>query len=284
MGAFLASTRTGTRDASRAPLRSAANNALLGRRFMPSPPDSTVPALSPRALRYQRRLALVGSVMAGMVHELNQPLAAIVNYSAGCLFRVRQMGPGHEELVQALEEISLQREKVLDITNRLRRLANWSEPKFEEVFLTENWFRNALAGVLPVLNRHGILFRLEIPEELPGIQGDPCQLQEILMHVVQNSLTALEQMPVSARHLHISVQGNDRGTLTITVRDTGPGMTPETLNQLFTPYFTTHSLGLGLGLTVSREIAEAHGGALHVQSQWGQGTSIEITLPTLQEG
>jgi two-component system sensor kinase FixL len=143
---------------------------------------------------------------------------------------------------------------------------------------------NELVGdVLRLVASDAILRRIRVHRrvepDLPGITGDRVQLQQVILNLVVNGLEAMTEMPAPRRHLRIETDLRDDGLVALTVRDHGPGIAPDLLGKIYEPFFSTKPDGLGMGLSICRSIAEAHGGRLRAANHPSGGAVFEFALP-----
>jgi two-component system, LuxR family, sensor kinase FixL len=224
------------------------------------------------------RLAMVGEIAAGIAHEVNQPLTAITNYASASGRLLGASDPDLAEVRSALHEIAAQATRAADTIRRLRRLARGPELRRESTSL------NSLIRELTELARtdaarRDVRFELELGEDLPRLNADGGQLQQALLNLLWNALHALggTNGPKEIR-IRTGLSVAER-LLEIRVCDNGPGVAPEFVPRLFEPFFTTKAEGTGLGLAMSRTIAEAHGGTLTYQPNTPCGACFVMRLP-----
>jgi two-component system, LuxR family, sensor kinase FixL len=224
------------------------------------------------------RLAMVGEIAAGIAHEVNQPLAAITNYAWACQRLLGASDPDIAEVRAALEEIGTQAVRAGDTIRRLRRLARTPEMQSESTSL------NALIREVAELARsdaagQDVSFELELAEHLPPLNIDGGQVQQALLNLLWNALHALSASAASPKQVRIRTRVNPLRQVEIDVCDNGPGVPQELAPRLFEPFFTTKADGTGLGLAMSRTIAEAHGGTLHYGANTPRGACFVMRLP-----
>ena len=233
-------------------------------------------------LAHVARLGTMGEMAAGIAHELNQPLAAIANYTQACqrLLAAGDMDP--EELGQVLSRVTGQARRAGDVIQRLRAFVRRHTPDR----------RNRDAGeliheILPLVEMdcrsHEVDLQLELQEDLPRIQVDGIQLQQVLLNLTRNAVEAMNVCDPETRELVVRTHAASEDEVEISVADTGPGVPDTLLEQLFEPFFTTKPEGMGLGLSLSRSIIEAHGGTLRYDSGPEKGSIFRIGLPTAPE-
>jgi len=232
-------------------------------------------------LAHVARLGTMGEMAAGIAHELNQPLAAIANYTQACQ-RLLALGTiDSDELGDVLKRVTAQARRAGDVIHRLRAFVrrHTTERKLHDV--------NVLVEeILPLVEldarSHEVELTLDMPEGLPRVQCDGIQLQQVLLNLTRNAVEAMG--PVDrVKKLSISTRAQGDDELELAVMDTGEGVPENLIDQLFEPFFTTKPEGMGLGLSLSRSIVEAHGGALRYDSGPEGGSIFRILLPTAPE-
>ena len=233
-------------------------------------------------LAHVARLGTMGEMAAGIAHELNQPLAAIANYTQACqrLLAAGDMDP--EELGQVLGRVTAQARRAGDVIQRLRAFVRRHTPDRRN--------RNAnelIQEILPLVEMdcrsHEVDLQLRLQEDLPRVQVDGIQLQQVLLNLTRNAVEAMNACEPETRRLEIRTRVTSGDEVEIEVTDAGPGVPPTLLEQLFEPFFTTKPEGMGLGLSLSRSIIEAHGGTLRYDSAPEKGSIFRIGLPTAPE-
>ena len=229
------------------------------------------------ALTHVTRVTTLGEVTASFAHELNQPLAAIVNNANACIGLLPASAPNLGEIRDALADIVSDAERASAVIERVRGLAKRSTPEHVPLRLSD-----VVAFAATESIARGIAIRTDVPAELPAVLGDRVQLQQVLLNLVVNAMDAMSGADDPERSL--DVRGRvDRldgsPAVTISVEDRGVGFQPEELDRLFEAFYTTKPHGMGLGLAISRSIIEAHGGRLWGESQRGHGAVFSFRLP-----
>jgi C4-dicarboxylate-specific signal transduction histidine kinase len=224
------------------------------------------------------RLAMVGEIASGIAHEVNQPLAAITNYAWASQRLLAASDPDIAEVRAALQEIGTQAGRAAEIIRRLRRLARGPEMRRESTRL------NSLISELAELMRsdgarHAVHFELGLGADVPSLAIDGGQIQQSLLNLLWNALHALDGSDASPRQVRISTRLTPEGQVEIDICDNGPGVPAALAPRLFEPFFTTKSDGTGLGLAMSRTIAEAHGGTLTYRANTPSGACFVMRLP-----
>ncbi|MCB2263714.1 MAG: PAS domain S-box protein [Candidatus Thiosymbion ectosymbiont of Robbea hypermnestra] len=223
------------------------------------------------------RLSTMGEVATGMAHEINQPLSAIVNFANGCSRRLRDNSGRHQELVDAMGQITLQARRASEIIRRLRALVGKQPPIRSQVDLN-HLVREVCSFVEFDAGKMGFTIALDLWPGGIRVDVDLVQIEQVLLNLVRNALDALQEVPLPARRLTLCTRLID-GDAEAVVQDSGPGIAPERLPSLFEPFFTTKESGMGMGLPISRTILENHGGSIRVESTPREGAAFVIRLP-----
>jgi two-component system NtrC family sensor kinase len=236
-----------------------------------------------RQLRQMQKLDALGRLAASVGHEINNPLAYI-KMNLECLgMALRKLGPGldeigGEELLSLIEETDDGVERIRTLVQELRGFSRSCDDDVASASVPR-----AIEGALR-LSGHALRQRArvvqDVPAELPPVCGHPQKLEQVLVNLLMNALHALPEggdpeIGVHARH------DPEQGCVVLSVRDTGSGISPEHLDRIFEPFFTTKPMGLGtgLGLSICREVINASGGSITVESKIGLGTAFHIELP-----
>ena len=228
-------------------------------------------------LAHIARVSTVGQLGQSLAHEINQPLAAIrVNAEvAGKLLAEER--PDLEEVRAALTDIVADNKRAQEVIACIRSLVRNSPPEHARVDL--NQLATSTAQVMSSdAASKGIDLRLDLQTELPHVIGDNVQLQQVVMNLVLNAVESVSESLSSRRVVTVKTAA-DHGRVRLSVRDTGPGIGKETVQHLFEPFFSTKPQGLGLGLSICRTIAEAHGGSLDLVPHTKDGAEFCLYLP-----
>jgi two-component system, LuxR family, sensor kinase FixL len=222
------------------------------------------------------RLTALGEMASALAHELNQPLSAIANYMKGSR-RLLEDRPD-EQSVMIRDAIDKAAEQSLRAGQIIRRLRDFvargeSERRVESVSkLIEEASALALVGA----KDSGVRVRFNLDPSLGRVLVDKVQIQQVLLNLMRNAIEAMEQS--DRRDLTISTEPGEDDTIIIKVADTGLGIAPEIASQLFQPFITTKAHGMGVGLSISRTIIEAHGGQISAEANANGGTVFRFTL------
>lgn len=228
------------------------------------------------------RLTAMGEMASALAHEINQPLSAIANYLKGSArLLARPDDVPAERLREALEKASDQALRAGDIIRRLRDFAARGETE-RRVESLRRIVEEASALALVGAKEHGISVRFRYDPAVDLVLADRVQVQQVVLNLIRNGLDAMEESPKKSLVISVEPDGPERAR--VSVADSGPGVTPEMESQLFTPFVTTKRNGMGVGLSISRTIIEAHGGRIWVDPTPGGGATFRFTLRTVEPG
>lgn len=235
-------------------------------------------------LAHVTRVSTMGEMATGLAHELNQPLGAIASFADGSLRLMESDRATPEALRTALTEVSEQARRAGLIIHRLRSFVATGEPKRERRQLKP--LAEELADLVATDFRHDqIDFHLDVPESLPAVLVDGIQTQQVLLNLIRNAIDALRQEDsFDYRRIELTATPADNGMVAVSVSDTGPGCPPESMARMFEAFFTTKKSGIGMGLSISRSIVEAHGGRIWALNRPSGGLTVQFTIPTANGG
>jgi C4-dicarboxylate-specific signal transduction histidine kinase len=228
-------------------------------------------------LSHVLRLSTMGEMATGIAHEINQPLAAIVNYAQGCSRRLRADPRAVDTVLPVIEDVALEALRAGEIIRRLRSLVRKEPPRQESMNLADVT-AEALRLVEPDTYQQAITVRVDVEPDLPRVHGDPIQIEQVVLNLLRNAIDAMADVQ-ERRELHVGIARVAAEAIELAVRDTGHGMTAEVAERIFEPFFSTKPSGLGMGLSISRSIVEAHDGRLSVAANTDGGATFRITLP-----
>jgi signal transduction histidine kinase len=224
------------------------------------------------------RVTTLGELTASIAHEVNQPLAAVVNAAAACRRWLDGATPTLVEQRCAVDWIVNEGNRASEVIRRVRALANKTD--IEKVPLDVNdVVREAIALVQRELISQRVSLRMELAPALPMIPGDRVQLQQVIINLVMNGIEAMQSVTDRPRELVVRSGQDEAGQALISVADCGVGIAAENVDRLFNPFFTTKSSGMGMGLSICRSIMEAHGGRLWATANIPHGATFQFTLP-----
>ena len=214
--------------------------------------------------------------LAGLVHELRQPLTALVNYAAVCLDLVRTGQADNPDLRHGLEQALLQAERAAELLGNARRVACPTALRRCRLRIDDS-IREAIQLLEGDLRTNNIKVDLNVADSLTEIQADPVQLRVVLLNLLRNAIEALAGI-AGERAIAISVRER-AAEIEVAIRDTGVGLSLQAVHNLFEPFQTTKADGTGIGLALSRAIVQSHGGRLWAKPQSNRGTTFFFTLP-----
>lgn len=228
------------------------------------------------------RVTTMGQLTASIAHEVNQPLAAIQSNAEAALRLLAKETPDLPEIRDALCDIVADDKRAVEVILRLRGMMKKEEPKWEPIEVND-----MIKQVVRILGgeaaRQGFSLRLELAEHLPAIMGDCIQLQQIMLNLLNNSVEAMIGIKDGLRDILIRSGPGDAGFISIAVSDSGTGIESDDLERVFSPFHSTKPHGLGMGLSVSRSIATAHGGRLWASQNEGPGATFHLSLPAREQ-
>lgn len=229
-------------------------------------------------LAHVARFSSMGEVACGIAHELNQPLTAILSYSQACLRLLQSGTKDSRELRSALERVVETAERAGEIVRCLRDFARKREPQRTSVDVN-HLIEEALRLLRSEIRQGDIVLLVDLAEDLAPVQVDRIQIRQVLFNLLKNGIEAIKASCGAARVLSIKTWQTRKNALAIAIGDTGMGLAPAIAGRLFEPFVTTKADGMGLGLSLSRSIINAHGGRLWATPNRDQGTTFHVTLP-----
>jgi two-component system, LuxR family, sensor kinase FixL len=230
-------------------------------------------------LMHISRLTAMGEMASALAHELNQPLSAIANYLKGCRRLLDKQPDEQSRMVgDALDKAADQAMRAGDIIRRLREFVSRGETE-RRVERVAKLVDEASAIALVGAKERGIRVSYRLDPAAEMVLADRVQIQQVLINLMRNAIEAMDE--AERRELVIAATMGEDNMVDMSVSDTGPGMSAEVRAQLFQPFFTTKRHGMGVGLSISRTIIEAHGGEIRVQPNPGGGAVFGFTLPAV---
>lgn len=234
-----------------------------------------------QAERLQRtsRLITMGEMASTLAHELNQPLSAIANYCMGCVTRIQSGNAREEDVLAAMQKASFQAERAGKIIRRIREFVKKSEPRRSAVQISDV-LDDAIGFAEIDARRMRSRIVSEVDADLPAVFADRIMIEQVVLNLVKNGLDAMSDQPPEQRVLVVRASALGPRAVEVTVIDRGHGIGEEERARLFTPFYTTKSEGMGMGLNICRSIIEFHDGRLVVDENPEGGTIFSFTLPT----
>ena len=230
-------------------------------------------------LAHATRVTTLGELSASIAHEVSQPLGAMAaNATAGLRFLDRE-NPDLGEARDALRRIIMDGNRANEVIRRVRALANKTD--IQKVPLDIN---DVIEEVMLIFRHealsHGVSLRQELASALPQVLGDRVQLQQVIMNLLMNGIQATSAVTGRRHELRIRTQKHGPDRILVAVEDSGTGIEPQNVDQLFSPFFTTKPNGMGIGLSICRSIVEQHGGNIWATRNSGAGSTFQFTLGT----
>jgi PAS domain S-box-containing protein len=233
-------------------------------------------------LSHLSRVALIGEMSASIAHELNQPLAGIAsNASAGQRF-IDRGKIDLQEIRDLLADISADARRASDVVRQIRAMIRKEQAPRQRMNLNDI-VMNVVHMIGPDALLHSCELKTSLDEKLPAVEGDPIQMQQVLVNLIMNAFDAMREIPASRRKVEITTEQNGDGMVRTSVRDYGIGISRETSERMFEQFFTTKTEGLGMGLAIVRSIVESHGGKIEAQNIEGGGARLSFILPASRE-
>ena len=234
-------------------------------------------------LAHANRVAAMGQLSASIAHEISQPLGAVLSYANAASHWLAAQPPAVEEVRGALDFIVKSGVQASEVVDRIRALVKKAPPRTDKLEINE-----AVLEVIGLtrneMSKNGISVRTQLAESLPAIQGDRVQLQQVNLNLLINAMEAMSARSEGPRDLLISTAKTDSEGVLVSVRDSGPGLAPESVERLFEPFYTTKPGGLGMGLSICRSIIESHHGRLWATANTPHGAVFQFNLPPYSSG
>jgi two-component system sensor kinase FixL len=225
------------------------------------------------------RVTTMGNMASALAHEINQPLSAIANYLKGSRRLIDQGVTDPDRLRDAIDKAADQALRAGDIIRRLRDfVAHGATDRRAEPL--SKLIEEAAALAMVGARESGVRLRFDLAKDADIVLADRVEIQQVLVNLARNAIEAMRESPT--RELTISTRRKNGEFITVSVSDTGPGIPEATAATLFQPFLTTKSTGMGVGLSISRTIIEAHGGEIWAESAPGGGAAFHFTLPVFE--
>jgi two-component system sensor kinase FixL len=224
------------------------------------------------------RVTMLGEITASIAHEVNQPLAAVMMNGNAARRWLAADPPNVDETRQALQRILDDANRAGQVIARIRGLLQRGTPEKTGLGIND-LIRETLAFTRNERERKGVVVHTELRDDLPPVEGDRVQLQQVLVNLILNAIDAMGGTTSGSRALTIRSHGDDAGGVVVEVADRGKGLEPGQHERIFDPFYSTKPGGLGMGLAISRSILETHGGRIWATPNDGPGLSIQFSLP-----
>lgn len=228
------------------------------------------------------RMSTIGEMAASLAHELNQPLTGAINYSSGCLRLLRAGTRDDAKLTEGLERTVEGARLAADIIRHIRQFVQKGDAERSPVDLNQA-VSNVHALVAPEARRHDVAIELDLAAQLPPVEGNLIQLEQVILNLVRNGIDAMHGAEIGQRRVEITTR-REAASVRLSVADCGEGISEESLPKIFDPFYSTKSDGMGIGLSISRSIVESHHGRIAAAAPPAGGAQFSIQLPALQGG
>jgi PAS domain S-box-containing protein len=225
----------------------------------------------------------MGQLTASIAHEVNQPLSGIITNASTCLRMLDANPPNVEGARETTRRTIRDGNRASHVITRLRTLYSKKEPALELMDLNET-AREVTALLSTEIQKNRVTLRQEFAEELPPALGDRIQLQQVILNLLRNAVDAMSTIDDRPRELFVRTEREEGNQVRLSVKDSGVGITPQAADKIFEAFYTTKTDGMGIGLSISRSIIEAHQGRLWASANDGPGSTFSFVIPCGAEG
>jgi len=234
-----------------------------------------------RELTHTGRVSLLGQLASSLAHELSQPLGAILRNAEAAEIVLGDAAPDIEELKAIVADIRRDDHRAGEVIDRMRALLKRRQLDLQPVAV-----EGLLNDVVTLVRSDAASRHVEVvcsaEKGLPPVMGDRVHLSQVLLNLIINGMDAVRERPVADRRVAVAARRGADGAVEIAVSDSGAGIPPDSLPRVFDPFFTTKATGMGIGLSVSKTIVDAHGGKIGAENGGAGGAVFRILLPPLQ--
>jgi PAS domain S-box-containing protein len=229
-------------------------------------------------LTHLMRVASLGGLSGGIAHEISQPLASILANAQSAQTMLAREGADSAQLAEILDDIVQDNIRASQVIHRLRRLFKKTERSEAPINLND-----LIASTLALLHHEMVNRKIKVSAEfsatLPLVSGEAVELQQVLINLIMNAIEAMTSTPPSERTVSIVTKETKQGHVEVSIRDRGPGMSPDELSRIFEPHFTTKEKGLGFGLSICSTIVALHRGQIDLRNASEGGMVATVSLP-----
>src|ERR1700722_2364021 len=227
------------------------------------------------------RMSAMGALAASISHEVNQPLAAVVTNADACAMWLSAEPPNLAEARAAVDSIAQEGTRASEVIRHIRAMFTKAAPERTTVQIND-LVREVGSLIEGAALRNQVSIETELAADLPASVGDRVQLQQVIVNLILNGIEAMSDVADRPRQLVIRSQIQNSGEVLVAVRDSGVGIAPKDQKRIFDAFFTTKDQGMGMGLSISHSIIEAHGGRLWASSNGDHGATVQFTLPAAE--
>lgn len=229
-------------------------------------------------LTHATRMTTLGEMAASMAHEVTQPMAAVITSGDAALRWLGRPEPDIGEVSRSIGQMINSARRANDIVRQIRAMARKRPSALSRVSLVE-MVEEAVSMMVPELARHGVICEVQPPPDAIHVHADSVQIQQVVVNLLLNAAQAMADLPGKPHRIAISISGPREGKVELRIEDSGNGISEDVRERLFTPFFTTKTNGMGMGLSICRSIIEAHGGRIALEDSSTAGARFLITLP-----
>lgn len=226
------------------------------------------------------RVSVMGQLASALAHEINQPLGAILRNAEAAAMYLQEVNPDLDEIRAIVEDIRKDDQRAGAVIDRMRLLLRRHDVQMQPLGVAE-LLGDVAALVRPEAVARHVKVELDIARDVARVAGDRVHLQQVLLNLVANGMDSIDESSRNGRSICVSARRDGTQSVVIAVKDSGRGMAPHEIAQLFEPFFTTKAKGMGMGLSISRTIVEAHGGRLWAQNNDDGGALFSFTVPAV---
>jgi signal transduction histidine kinase len=234
------------------------------------------------ALAHANRVATMGQLTASIAHEIKQPIATARNNASAALYFLDKQPPDLDGVREALGCIEGDADRAGDIIDRIRDHIKKAPPR-DDRFDLNMAINEVIELAKSAITENGISVQSRLAERMNPVQGDRVQVQQVVLNLVLNAVEAMGSVDVGARELVVSTEQSQTNDILVAVRDSGPGIDPESLERVFEAFYTTKSDGMGMGLSICRSIVDAYGGRLWAEANEPGGVIFQFTVPSAEK-
>ncbi len=231
-------------------------------------------------LAHVARFSTMGEMASGIAHEINQPLTAIATNAHACI-RMLESGSGLNRCADVMEKIGAQAERAGEIIRQLRQFVRKEEPE-RVVTDINDLIREVVVLIKPEIDRSDVRLIQDLDAGIGRVLVQNIQIEQVILNLARNAVEAMSETVGGSRRLVLRTRSGEENTVVVSVMDSGPGLDESVRDQLFNPFITTKPKGVGLGLSISLGIIEAHQGNLYLDSSSGEGAVFRFSLPVFQ--
>jgi C4-dicarboxylate-specific signal transduction histidine kinase len=227
-------------------------------------------------LTHMNRVATAGQLSASIAHDVSQPLAGIAARTSAARRWLAADKPNIDRARNALDQIATASFHASEVVTNFRSMFSRHTDNRAEIDIS-TLIRTVIGLVSAELRRHQIELKMELNNQLPPVLANTVQLQQVILNLIMNAIDAMR--PVESRALLVKSQLNRHYRIRVSIEDTGIGIDPSILNEIFKPLFTTKEHGMGMGLSICRSIIESHDGGIWVSPGENRGSIFQFELP-----